>query len=120
MEILTKLPKYGQNQKSMNKIDGITKEGNNLLVNGVIDSDNVMAVIEEGRKHIEQCEQKIPINISLQGLKCHNSIQLSFILCLLRIAKKQDKEITLDNIPSSTENMINVHNLRSILQRYYR
>ncbi len=104
----------------MNKTDVITKVGSNLLVNGVIDSNNVSAVIEEGRKHIEQFEQKTPINISLQGLKSHNSIQLSFILCLLRIAKKQDKEITLDNIPSSTENMINVHNLRSILQRYYR
>ena len=54
--------------------------------------------------------------LSLKGLKQSNSICLSFILCCMRYAAKNQQKVYFTNIPKDLNNLISAYNLKDVLK----
>lgn len=98
----------------------INKEKNNISINGKIDADNIISTINKMDKYINNYPRNTPIIVNLKGLENPNTIQISFMLNILRSAQNQNKKAFFTSIPISTKNIIKIHNLASILNPYCR
>ena len=75
----------------------IRRDGRRMVVGGTVTLANVMRVVEEGRRHLEEGVQ----TIDLSEVTEMDSSLLAAMLSWLRDAKAREHELTFANLPDA-------------------
>jgi len=91
----------------------LTKSGNEILIEGNLDFENVVDALNTSYPYIDAATNKLVFNFS--NLQQSNSAGLALMTNLLRYANKKHKSIYLSNIPEKLLSAAKISNLDEIL-----
>ena len=89
----------------------IVREGARMVLSGPVTLANVAAVLEEGRRHVEEGVE----SIDLQGVTEMDSALLALLLAWQREAKSRDRSLTLANPPQALSTIARLYGVDTLL-----
>jgi phospholipid transport system transporter-binding protein len=89
----------------------IRRDGRRMVVGGPVTLTNVMRVVEEGRRHLEEGVQ----TIDLSEVTEMDSSLLAAMLSWLRDAKAREHELTFTNLPDALLTIARLYGVDGLL-----
>jgi phospholipid transport system transporter-binding protein len=89
----------------------IRREGRRILVSGPVTLANVSAILEEGRRHLEEGVR----TVDLGEVTEMDSSLLAAMLAWLRDAKRRGRELVFTNPPESLRTIARLYGVDSLL-----
>jgi phospholipid transport system transporter-binding protein len=89
----------------------IRREGRRILVSGPVTLANVAAILEEGRRHLEEGVG----TVDLGEVSEMDSSLLAAMLAWLRDAKSRGRELVFANLPESLRTIARLYGVDSLL-----
>jgi len=89
----------------------IVREGSRMALSGPVTLANVAAVLEEGRRHVEEGVE----SIDLQGVTEMDSALLALLLAWQREAKSRERSLTLANPPQALSTIARLYGVDTLL-----
>jgi phospholipid transport system transporter-binding protein len=89
----------------------IRREGKRILVSGPVTLANVAAILEEGRRHLEEGVR----TVDLGEVSEMDSSLLAAMLAWLRDAKSRGRELVFTNLPESLRTIARLYGVDSLL-----
>jgi len=89
----------------------IVREGARMALSGPVTLANVAALLEEGRRHVEEGVE----SIDLQGVTEMDSALLALLLAWQREAKSRDRSLTLANPPQALSTIARLYGVDTLL-----
>ena len=89
----------------------IRREGRRLVVSGPVTLANVAAVLEEGRRHLEDGVE----SVDLAGVTEMDSALLALLLAWMREAKSRSRSLTLANPPQALSTIARLYGVDTLL-----
>ena len=89
----------------------IAREGARLVLSGPVTLANVAALLEEGRRHVEEGVE----SIDLQGVTEMDSALLALLLAWQREAKSRERSLTLANPPQALSTIARLYGVDTLL-----
>ena len=89
----------------------IRRESGRIVVSGPVTLANVAAVLEEGRRHLEEGVR----TVDLGEVTEMDSAALALCLAWLRDAKAAGSAITFTNLPESLQTIARLYGVHSLL-----
>jgi phospholipid transport system transporter-binding protein len=89
----------------------IRREGRRILVSGPVTLANVTAILEEGRRHLEEGVR----TVDLGEVTEMDSSLLAAMLAWLRDAKRRGRELVFTNLPESLRTIARLYGVDSFL-----
>jgi phospholipid transport system transporter-binding protein len=89
----------------------IVREGARMALSGPVTLANVAAVLEEGRRHLEEGVE----SVDLAGVTEMDSALLALLLAWMREAKSRDRSLTLANPPHALSTIARLYGVDTLL-----
>jgi len=89
----------------------IVREGARMALSGPVTLANVAAVLEEGRRHLEDGVE----SVDLAGVTEMDSALLALLLAWMREAKSHNRSLTLANPPHALSTIARLYGVDSLL-----
>jgi len=89
----------------------IVREGARMVVSGPVTLANVAAVLEEGRRHLEDGVE----SVDLAGVTEMDSALLALLLAWMREAKSRNRSLTLANPPHALSTIARLYGVDTLL-----
>ena len=89
----------------------IAREGARLVLSGPVTLANVAALLEEGRRHVEEGVE----SIDLQGVTEMDSALLALLLAWQREAKSRSRSLALANPPQALSTIARLYGVDTLL-----
>jgi phospholipid transport system transporter-binding protein len=89
----------------------IRREGRRIVVSGPVTLANVAAVLEEGRRHLEEGVR----TVDLGEVTEMDSSLLAAMLAWLRDAKTRSRELGFANLPESLQTIARLYGVDSLI-----
>ena len=89
----------------------IVREGARMVVSGPVTLANVAAVLEEGRRHLEDGVE----SVDLAGVTEMDSALLALLLAWMREAKSRSRSLTLANPPQALSTIARLYGVDTLL-----
>ena len=89
----------------------IRREGRRILVSGPVTLANVSAILEEGRRHLEEGVR----TVDLGEVTEMDSSLLAAMLAWVRDAKRRGRELVFTNLPESLRTIARLYGVDSLL-----
>jgi phospholipid transport system transporter-binding protein len=89
----------------------IAREGARMVLSGPVTLANVAAVLEEGRRHLEDGVE----SVDLAGVTEMDSALLALLLAWMREAKIRDRNLTLANPPQALSTIARLYGVDTLL-----
>jgi len=89
----------------------IRREGRRIVVSGSVTLANVTAILEEGRRHLEEGVR----TIDLGEVTDMDSSLLAAMLAWLRDAKSRNRELSFVNLPESLQTIARLYGVDGLL-----
>ena len=89
----------------------IVREGARMVLSGPVTLANVAAVLEEGRRHLEDGVEAV----DLAGVTEMDSALLALLLAWMREAKSRDRGLTLANPPQALSTIARLYGVDTLL-----
>lgn len=89
----------------------IVREGARMALSGPVTLANVAAVLEEGRRHLEDGVE----SVDLAGVTEMDSALLALLLAWMREAKSRDRSLTLANPPQALSTIARLYGVDTLL-----
>ncbi len=89
----------------------IVREGARMVLSGPVTLANVAAVLEEGRRHLEDGVE----SVDLAGVTEMDSALLALLLAWMREAKSRDRSLTLANPPQALSTIARLYGVDTLL-----
>lgn len=89
----------------------IRREGRRIVVSGSVTLANVTAILEEGRRHLEEGVR----TIDLGEVTDMDSSLLAAMLAWLRDAKSRSRELSFVNLPESLQTIARLYGVDGLL-----
>jgi len=89
----------------------IAREGARMVLSGPVTLANVAAVLEEGRRHVEEGVE----SIDLQGVTEMDSALLALLLAWQREAKSRNRSLALTNPPHALSTIARLYGVDTLL-----
>ena len=89
----------------------IVREGARMVLSGPVTLANVAAVLEEGRRHLEDGVEAI----DLAGVTEMDSALLALLLAWMREAKGRNRELALANPPQALRTIARLYGVDTLL-----
>jgi phospholipid transport system transporter-binding protein len=89
----------------------IRREGKRILVSGPVTLANVAAILEEGRRHLEEGVR----TVDLGEVSEMDSSLLAAMLAWLRDAKSRGRELVFTNLPESLRTIARLYGVDGLL-----
>jgi phospholipid transport system transporter-binding protein len=89
----------------------IRRDGRRMFVGGPVTLANVAAVLEEGRRHLDEGVRAI----DLSEVTDMDSSLLAALLTWLREARTRDRELTFANLPEAAETIARLYGVDGLL-----
>jgi phospholipid transport system transporter-binding protein len=89
----------------------IRREGRRILVSGPVTLANVAAILEEGRRHLEEGVG----TVDLGEVSEMDSSLLAAMLAWLRDAKSRGRELVFTNLPESLRTIARLYGVDGLL-----
>jgi phospholipid transport system transporter-binding protein len=89
----------------------IRREGRRIVVSGPVTLANVAAVLEEGRRHLEEGVR----TVDLGEVTEMDSSLLAAMLAWLRDAKARSRELGFANLPESLQTIARLYGVDSLI-----
>lgn len=89
----------------------IRREGRRILISGPVTLANVAAVLDEGRRHLEEGVR----TVDLAEVTEMDSSLLALMLAWLREAKSRNRELAFANLPESLRTIARLYGVDGLL-----
>ena len=89
----------------------IAREGARMVLSGPVTLANVAAVLEEGRRHLEDGVE----SVDLAGVTEMDSALLALLLAWMREAKSRERSLTLANPPQALSTIARLYGVDTLL-----
>ena len=89
----------------------IAREGARMVLSGPVTLANVAALLEEGRRHVEEGVE----SIDLQGVTEMDSALLALLLAWQREAKSRSRSLALANPPQALSTIARLYGVDTLL-----
>jgi phospholipid transport system transporter-binding protein len=89
----------------------IVREGARMVLSGPVTLANVAAVLEDGRRHLEDGVE----SVDLAGVTEMDSALLALLLAWMREAKSRDRSLTLVNPPQALSTIARLYGVDTLL-----
>ena len=89
----------------------ILREGARMVLSGPVTLANVAAVLEEGRRHLEDGVE----SVDLAGVTEMDSALLALLLAWMREAKSRDRSLALANPPQALSTIARLYGVDTLL-----
>jgi phospholipid transport system transporter-binding protein len=89
----------------------IVREGVRMVLSGPVTLANVAAVLEEGRRHLEDGVE----SVDLAGVTEMDSALLALLLAWMREAKGRERSLTLANPPQALSTIARLYGVDTLL-----
>jgi phospholipid transport system transporter-binding protein len=89
----------------------IVREGARMALSGPVTLANVAAVLEEGRRHVEDSVD----SVDLAGVTEMDSALLALLLAWMREAKSRSRTLTLANPPQALSTIARLYGVDTLL-----
>jgi phospholipid transport system transporter-binding protein len=89
----------------------IVREGASMTLSGPVTLANVAAVLEEGRRHLEDGVE----SVDLAGVTEMDSALLALLLAWMREAKSRERSLTLANPPQALSTIARLYGVDTLL-----
>jgi phospholipid transport system transporter-binding protein len=89
----------------------IRRETGRIVVSGPVTLDNVAAVLEEGRRHLEEGVR----TVDLGEVTEMDSSLLAAMLAWLRAARRRGRELAFANLPQSLSTIARLYGVDGLL-----
>jgi phospholipid transport system transporter-binding protein len=89
----------------------IVREGASMALSGPVTLANVAALLDEGRRHVEEGVE----SIDLQGVTEMDSALLALLLAWQREAKSRERSLTLANPPQALSTIARLYGVDTLL-----
>ncbi|TAK85952.1 MAG: anti-sigma factor antagonist [Betaproteobacteria bacterium] len=89
----------------------IRREGRRILISGPVTLANVAAVLDEGRRHLEEGVR----TVDLAEVSEMDSSLLALMLAWLREAKSRNRELAFANLPESLRTIARLYGVDGLL-----
>jgi phospholipid transport system transporter-binding protein len=89
----------------------IVREGARMVLSGPVTLANVAAVLEEGRRHLEDGVE----SVDLAGVTEMDSALLALLLAWMREAKGRERSLTLANPPQALSTIARLYGVDTLL-----
>jgi phospholipid transport system transporter-binding protein len=89
----------------------IVREGARMALSGPVTLANVAAVLEEGRRHLEDGVE----SVDLAGVTEMDSALLALLLAWMREAKSRERSLTLANPPQALSTIARLYGVDTLL-----
>jgi len=89
----------------------IVREGARMVLSGPVTLANVAAVLEEGRRHLEDGVD----SVDLAGVTEMDSALLALLLAWMREAKSRERSLTLANPPQALSTIARLYGVDTLL-----
>ena len=89
----------------------IVREGARMVVSWPVTLANVAAVLEEGRRHLEDGVE----SVDLAGVTEMDSALLALLLAWMREAKSRNRSLTLANPPQALSTIARLYRVDTLL-----
>jgi len=89
----------------------IVREGARMVLTGPVTLANVAAVLEEGRRHLEDGVD----SVDLAGVTEMDSALLALLLAWMREAKSRERSLTLANPPQALSTIARLYGVDTLL-----
>ena len=89
----------------------IRREGRRILVSGPVTLANVGAILEEGRRHLEEGVR----TVDLGEVTEMDSSLLAAMLAWMRDAKSRSRELAFTNMPESLQTITRLYGVDSLI-----
>jgi len=89
----------------------IVREGARMALSGPVTLANVAAVLEEGRRHLEDGVE----SVDLAGVTEMDSALLALLLAWMREAKSRERSLTLANPPHALSTIARLYGVDTLL-----
>jgi phospholipid transport system transporter-binding protein len=89
----------------------IVREGARMVLSGPVTLANVAAVLEEGRRHLEDGVE----SVDLAGVTEMDSALLALLLAWMREAKSRNRSLTLANPPHALSTIARLYGVDNLL-----
>jgi phospholipid transport system transporter-binding protein len=89
----------------------IVREGARMALSGPVTLANVAAVLEEGRRHLEDGVE----SVDLAGVTEMDSALLALLLAWMREAKSRSRSLTLANPPQALSTIARLYGVDTLL-----
>lgn len=89
----------------------IVREGARMVLSGPVTLANVAAVLEEGRRHLEDGVE----SVDLAGVTEMDSALLALLLAWMREAKSRSRSLTLANPPQALSTIARLYGVDTLL-----
>ena len=89
----------------------IVREGARMALSGPVTLANVAAVLEEGRRHLEDGVE----SVDLAGVTEMDSALLALLLAWMREAKSRDRSLALANPPQALSTIARLYGVDTLL-----
>jgi phospholipid transport system transporter-binding protein len=89
----------------------IVREGARMVLSGPVTLANVAAVLEEGRRHLEDGVE----SVDLAGVTEMDSALLALLLAWMREAKSRERSLTLANPPQALSTIARLYGVDTLL-----
>jgi phospholipid transport system transporter-binding protein len=89
----------------------IDRQGPRMALSGPVTLANAAAVLEEGRRHVQDGVERI----DLGGVTEMDSALLALLLAWLREAKSRDRALALDNPPPALRTIARLYGVDTLL-----
>jgi phospholipid transport system transporter-binding protein len=89
----------------------IQREGARMVLSGPVTLGNVAAVLEEGRRHVEEGVE----SVDLGGVTELDSALLALLLAWQREAKSRNRSLALANAPQALRTIARLYGVDSLL-----
>ncbi len=89
----------------------IRRDGRRMVVGGPVTLANVMRVVEEGRRHLEEGVQ----TIDLSEVTEMDSSLLAAMLGWLRDSKSREQDLTFTNLPDALQTIARLYGVDGLL-----
>jgi len=89
----------------------IRREGRRIVISGPVTLANVAAVLDEGRRHLEEGVR----TVDLAEVTEMDSSLLALMLAWLREARSRSRELTFANLPESLRTIARLYGVDGLL-----
>lgn len=89
----------------------IRREGRRILVSGPVTLANVGAILEEGRRHLEEGVR----TVDLGEVTEMDSSLLAAMLAWMRDARSRSRELAFTNLPESLQTIARLYGVDSLI-----
>ena len=89
----------------------IARDGARMVLSGPVTLANVAAVLEEGRRHLEDGVE----SVDLAGVTEMDSALLALLLAWMREAKSRERSLTLANPPQALSTIARLYGVDTLL-----